>query len=57
MDPLPLRTVLTVACVQLSYSTTNKMHLLPQIIYCCKMLCMFRKVFPSVISSSKLRIQ
>ena len=40
-----------------SYSTTNKMHLLSQIIYSCKMLYMFRTVFPSIIRSSKLRIQ
>jgi hypothetical protein len=40
-----------------SYSTTNKMHLLPQIIYYCKTFYMFRTVFPSIIRSSKLRIQ
>jgi hypothetical protein len=40
-----------------SYSTPNKMHLLPQIIYSCKTFYMFRTVFPSVIRSSKLRIQ
>ena len=40
-----------------SYSTTNKMHLLSQIIYSCKTLYMFRTVFPSVIRSSKLCIQ
>jgi len=40
-----------------SYSTTNKMHLLSQIIYSCKTLYMFRMVFPSIIRSSKLRIQ
>jgi len=40
-----------------SYSTTNKMHPLSQIIYSCKTLYMFRKVFPSIIRSSKLRIQ
>jgi hypothetical protein len=40
-----------------SYSTTNKMHLLPQIIYSCKMLCMFQTVFLSIIRSSKLCIQ
>jgi hypothetical protein len=33
------------------------MHLLSQIIYSCKTLYMFRKVFPSIIRSSKLRIQ
>ena len=33
------------------------MHLLSQIIYSCKTLCMFRTVFPSIITSSKLRIQ
>ena len=45
-------------CVFLcSYSTTNKMHLLSQIIYSCKTLYMFRTVFPSIIWSSKLRIQ
>ena len=43
--------------VKYSYSTTNKMHLLSQIIYSCKTLCMFRTVFPSIIRSSKLRIQ
>ena len=40
-----------------SYSTTNKMHLFSQIIYSCKTLYMFRTVFPSIIRSSKLRIQ
>jgi hypothetical protein len=33
------------------------MHLLSQIIYSCKTLYMFRTVFPSIIRSSKLRIQ
>jgi len=40
-----------------SYSTTNKMHLLSQIIYSCKTLYMFRTIFPSIIRSSKLCIQ
>jgi len=40
-----------------SYSTTNKMHMSSQIIYSCKTLYMFRTVFPSIIRSSKLRIQ
>ena len=40
-----------------SYSTTNKMHLLSQIIYSCKTLYLFRTVFPSIIRSSNLRIQ
>jgi len=40
-----------------SYSTTNKMHLLSQIIYSCKTLYMFRTVFPSIIRSSRLHIQ
>jgi hypothetical protein len=40
-----------------SYSATNKMHLLSQIIYSCKTLYMFRTVFTSIIRSSKLRIQ
>jgi hypothetical protein len=40
-----------------SYNTTNKMHLLSQIIYSCKTLYMFRTVFPFIIRSSKLRIQ
>jgi hypothetical protein len=39
------------------YSTTNKMHLLSQIIYSCKTLYMFRMVFPSIIRSSKLHIR
>ena len=39
------------------YSTTNKMHLLSQIIYSCKTLYMFRTVSPSITRSSKLRIQ
>jgi hypothetical protein len=43
--------------VSYSYSTTNKMHLLSQIIYSCKTLYMFRTVFPSIIRSLKLRIQ
>jgi len=33
------------------------MHLLSQIIYSCKSLYMFQKVFPSIIRSSKLSIQ
>jgi len=40
-----------------TYSTTNKMHLLSQIIYSCRILYMFRAVFPSIIRSSKLCIQ
>jgi hypothetical protein len=40
-----------------SYSTTNNIHLLSQIIYSCKTLHMFRTVFPSIIWRSKLRIQ
>jgi len=40
-----------------SYSTTNKMQLLSQIIYSCKTLYMFRTVFPSIIRSSKLFTQ
>jgi len=40
-----------------SYSTTNKMHLLSQIICSCKTFYMFRTVFPSISRSSKLRIQ
>jgi hypothetical protein len=40
-----------------SYSTANNMHLLSQIIHSCKTLYMFRTVFPSIIRSSKLRIQ
>jgi len=40
-----------------SYSTTNKMHLLSQIIYSCNTLYVFRTVFPYIIRSSKLRIQ
>jgi len=40
-----------------SYSTTNKMHLLSQIIYSCKTLYMFRTDFLSIIRSSKLRIE
>ena len=39
------------------YNTTKKMHLLSQIIYSCKMLYMFRTVFPSIIRSSRLHIQ
>jgi hypothetical protein len=38
-------------------STTNKMHLLSQIIYSCKTLYIFRTVFLSIIRSSKPRIQ
>ena len=37
-----------------SCSTTNKMHLLSQIIYSCKTPYMFRRVFPSIVRSSKL---
>jgi len=40
-----------------SHSTTNKMHLLSQIIYSCKTLYVFRTVFPSIIRSSKLHTQ
>ena len=40
-----------------SYSTTNKMNLLSQIIYSCKTLYIFRTAFPSIIRSLKLRIQ
>jgi len=40
-----------------SYSTTNKMHLLSQIIYSYKTFYMFRTIFPSIIRSLKLRIQ
>jgi hypothetical protein len=40
-----------------SYSTTNEMHLLSQIIYSCKTLYMFRTVFPSIIRSSKRHLQ
>ena len=40
-----------------SYSTIDKMHLLSQIIYSCKTFYMLRTVFPSIIRSSKLRIQ
>jgi len=40
-----------------SYSTTNKMRLLSEIIYSCTTLCIFRRVFPSIIRSSELRIQ
>jgi len=43
--------------VAYSYSTTNKMHLLSRLIYACKTLYMFGTVFPSIIRSSKLRIQ
>jgi hypothetical protein len=43
--------------VTYSYSATNKMHLLSQIIYSCKTLYIFRTVFPSIIRSSKLCIQ
>ena len=41
----------------ISYSTTNKMHLLSQIIYSCTTVYMFRTVFPSITRNSKLRIQ
>ena len=45
-------------CVVLySCSTTKKMHLLSQIIYSFKTFYIFRTVFPSIIRSSKLRIQ
>jgi len=40
-----------------SYSTTNKMHLLSQIIYSCKTHYMFRTVFPSIIRGPKLELQ
>ena len=40
-----------------SYSTTNKIHLLSQIIYSCKMHYMFGTVFLTIVGSSKLHIQ
>jgi len=40
-----------------SYDTTNKMHLLSEIIYSYKTIYMFRTVFPSIIRNSKLLIQ
>jgi hypothetical protein len=40
-----------------SYSTSNKMHLLSQIIFSCKTLYMFQTVFPPIIRSTKLPIQ
>jgi hypothetical protein len=40
-----------------SYSTTNKMHPLSQIIYYCKTLYVFWTVLLSIIRSRKLRIQ
>jgi hypothetical protein len=40
-----------------SHCTTNKMRLLSQIIYSCKMLYMFWTVLMSIIRSSKLCIQ
>jgi hypothetical protein len=43
--------------VMYSYSITKKMHLLSQIIYSCKTRYVFQTVFPSIIRSSKLRIQ
>jgi len=53
-----LNLIFTGPCIIIySYSTTNKMHLLSQIIYSCKTLYVFRTVFPSIIRSSKLRIQ
>jgi len=39
------------------FSTTNKMHLLSQMIYSCQTLYMFRRVFPSILRKSKLHIQ
>ena len=53
-----LNLIFIVPCIVIhSYSTTNKMRLLSQIIYYCKTLYMFRRVFPSIIRSSKLRMQ
>jgi hypothetical protein len=46
----------SVCIIIYSYSTSNKMHMLSQIIYSCKTLYMFRTVL-SIIRSSKLRIQ
>jgi len=40
-----------------SYIATKKMHLLSQIIYSWKTPYTFRTAFPSIIRSSKLRIQ
>jgi len=37
------------------HSTTNKMHLLSQIIYSCKTLYVFRTVLPSIIRNSKVQ--
>jgi len=50
--------ILICLCIVIySYSTTNKMHLLSQIIYSCKMLYIFWTVFLSIIRSSKLSLQ
>jgi hypothetical protein len=43
--------------VTIFYSTINNIHLLSQIIYSCETLYIFRTVFPSIIRSSKLRVQ
>jgi hypothetical protein len=52
------RLIFTGPCIVIySYSTTNKINLLSKIMYSCKTLYMFRTVFPSIIRSSKLRIQ
>jgi len=39
------------------YSKTNEMHQFLKFIYFGITLCMFRKVFPSIISISRLYIQ
>jgi hypothetical protein len=50
--------IFIIPCIVIySYCTTNKTHLLSQIIYSCKTFYMFRTVFPSIIRSLKLRIQ
>jgi hypothetical protein len=54
----PIYLMFTGPCNEVySYSATIKTHLLPQIIYSCKTLYMFRTVFPSIIRSSNLRLQ
>jgi len=54
---LPLLTFIGPCILIYSYSKTNKMHLLSQIVYSCTTLYMFRTVFPSIIRSSRLHIQ
>jgi hypothetical protein len=57
-NALSINLIVICLCIIIySYRTTNKMHLLSQIIYSCKMLYTFQTVFLPIITRSKLHIQ